>query len=187
MEKIYLEQYEDGDPCSSWASPACLTGEQVTELQSLIGEVIFMFNSVESSLDYTIADAVNDRSRIPGYAITAETSVFTKKIALFKSLLGMSVQSFNKEVIDLHNSLIKDLYKIKDIRNNVAHANWMSADSEYRVKLRLSTDEGGVFSVVETLSPEVLRLAINNIQKVLENLELFAMKIDDTRNLQSNE
>ena len=123
MEKIYLERYEDGDPCSSWTTPDCLNDVQVKELYTLIGQAIFMFNSVESSLDYIIADAVNVSSRVPGYVITAETSVFTKKIALFKSLLGMAVQGYEQNVTNLFDSVLKNLYKIKDVRNDIAHAN----------------------------------------------------------------
>ena len=187
MERVYLEQYEDGDPCSSWSSPSCLSEEQAEELCVLIGQAIFMFNSLESSLDYVIADAVNSRSRVPGYAVTAETSVFTKKIALFKSLLGIAVVGFTEEVVELHTSIVKDLYKIKDVRNDIAHANWMSSDENYRVKLRLNTDEEGVYAVIKELSPEVLRASIADMQKVLEELEVFSMKVSDPSNVQIDE
>jgi hypothetical protein len=179
MEKIYLDQYGSGDPGSGWSEPDSLSEEQTLELYSLIGKAIFMFNSVESSLDYIIADALNGRSRIPGYVVTAETNVFTKKIALFKCLLGMYVQGYSEEVSALHTSLIKELYKIKDVRNDIAHANWMASDENYRVKLRLSTDEQGVYAVVETLSPEHLTVSIDRMHSILENLELLSMKLSE--------
>ncbi len=179
MEKIYLEQYEDGDPCSSWVEPGCLSASQIKTLCELIGRTIFLFNSVESSLDYIIADAVNGRSRVPGYAVTSETNVFTKKIALFKSLIGMAVSGYGQEVADLHASLVKSLYKIKDVRNDIVHANWMGADKDYRVKLRMSADEGSVYAVIEVISPDRLKSSISNMTKVLEDLELLSMKLSE--------
>ena len=181
MEKIYLEQYDSGDPGSGWSEPDSLSEEQTTELYSLIGKSIFMFNSVESSLDYIIADAINKRSRIPGYVVTAETNVFTKKIALFKCLLGMYVQGYDDEISKLHSSIVTELYKIKDVRNDIAHANWMASDENYRVKLRLSTDEKGVYAIVETLSPEHLNASIARMQSILENLEHLSVKLGEMR------
>jgi hypothetical protein len=179
MEKIYLDQYGSGDPGSGWSEPDSLSEEQALELYSLIGKAIFMFNSVESSLDYIIADALNGRSRIPGYIVTAETNVFTKKVALFKCLLGIYVKGYSEEVSILHTSLVKELYKIKDVRNDIAHANWMASDENYRVKLRLSTDEQGVYAVIETLSPERLLASIDRMQSILENLEVLSIKLSE--------
>ena len=97
--KKYLQQYESGDPCLSWVEPECLSAPQYEELCVQIGRVLFLFNSVESSLDYHIADMISDRSRIPGYVITSELNSFAKKVAVFKTLIGLMSDSLPKKTI----------------------------------------------------------------------------------------
>ena len=60
----------------------------------------------------------------------------------------------------------------------------MSSDEDYRVRIRLSMDEKGVYPVIKTLSPKYLKRSIDSMQKVLEDLELFSMEIDDLFNVQ---
>ncbi len=51
MDKKYLDQYDDGNP---GALDDGLSDEQLTELVSLVGEVLFNFNKVESDLETPI-------------------------------------------------------------------------------------------------------------------------------------
>ncbi|MFA5876837.1 MAG: hypothetical protein WC880_00530 [Candidatus Paceibacterota bacterium] len=169
----YLEQYDSGDP--SEAEGDHISEEQLNTLFPLIGELAVVFNYVEASLDYQIADIVNSRSRQPGYTITAELGNFTKKVLVFRSLYGPAVESVGSpELVKAYGKVVDDLFKVKDIRNDVVHANWMDANSSFEVKLRLMTDENGVFTKTEKMDPAFLRQKIELLNKVWEELEKFS-------------
>lgn len=179
-EKRYLEQYDSGDPnfvCNdAEITESVLTEEQETEVMQLIGEIIFYFNEMESDLDQTIAEVINNRSHQPGYTITAEVgSVFTKKVLIFKSLCGPMVEIFeNDELKTEFEALLTLLFKLKDVRNDVVHANWSAASEEYVVRLRHKTDERGPYALVRAMPPEYLSEIIGNLLKAIESIEVFS-------------
>ena len=176
--KKYLEQYDSGDP--SMGKDGALSEEQLSMLFPLIGELAVAFNYVESSLDYQIADVVNSRSRQPGYTITAELGNFTKKILVFRALYGPAIESLqNKKLKETYEKVLEDLFKVKDVRNDVLHANWKDASSLFEVKLRLITDEKGVYSKTEKMDPDFLRGKIGLLNKLWEELELFSIALSE--------
>lgn len=173
-EKLYLDQYDDGNPGGD------LNDEQIAELQNLIGEALFNFNSLESSLDRIIAEAVEDRIYQPGYAITSELNVFAKKVLVFKALVGMLVHALeNQELILEFESLWKSLFKLKDFRNDIAHADWLEASSEYEVRLRIGTDEKGPYAIRKKMPPAFLDEKIDEIIATIDKIETFSEHRDE--------
>ena len=119
--KHYLEQYDNGSPTNFTNDE--ITEEQLPELMELVGNIIFLFNSVEALLDQLIANIINERSHQPGYAVVSElNSVFTKKILVFKALYGPMVEYIkNDDLSKKFEALYTRLFKIKDIRNDITH------------------------------------------------------------------
>lgn len=181
QDKLYLDQYDDGNPDLGADDGDSLTEEQVEELQSLIGGVIFQFNALETSLDWIIAEAINDRSHQPGYAITAELSpVFTKKVLVFKALYGPLVQAMERKRLAIEfESLWKSLFKLKDIRNEVAHADWSNASKKYEVRLKITTDEGGPYALRKIMTPDFLTSKIEELENCIQQIERFAEQKDN--------
>lgn len=177
-DRRYLDQYDSGDPINTSelsVDESRLSKKQRSELFPLIGEIIVSFNNVESSLDYLIADAINMRSRQPGYTIAAEVPVFTKKINLYRALYGPSVEkSGMKEFHGLYASVVRQLFQIKDVRNDVVHANWDDALCTYEVKLRLATDEKGVYTQTKVMTPAFLREKIESLNALWGDMERFS-------------
>ncbi len=175
--KKYLHQYDSGDPFEHEKGVTHISEEQLNEIFPLIGRLAVQFNYVEASLDYHIADIVNPRSRQPGYTITAELGNFTKKVLVFRSLYGTAVEALgDEELKKAYSKIIGDLFKVKDFRNDIVHANWMDANSIYQVKLRLLTDDKGVYTKVETMNPDFLRSKIDLLSDLWGNLEIFSFK-----------
>lgn len=175
-EKLYLDQYDDGNPVQG------LNEEQIIELQSLVGETLFLFNSLETHLDWIIAGVVHERTHQPGYAITSELNVFSKKVLVFKALYGMGVDAFEvREFADEFKRLWKLLFKLKDIRNDIAHADWLEATEEYEVRLRISTDEKGPYSIRRKMPPSFLKEKIKELTDAIEKIETFSEHWDDVR------
>jgi hypothetical protein len=175
-DKEYLDQYDDGNPDIGWDGERALTDEQIKELASLVGFVLFEFNALETNLDWIIAEAINERSHQPGYAITAEmNAVFTKKVLVFKALYGPLVKySENEELMESFEALCKNLFKLKDVRNKVAHADWLKATNKYEVRLKIATDEGGPYAIRKIMPPEFLAAKIDELEACNENIERFS-------------
>ncbi len=178
-QRHYLEQYDNGDPGLFVSSE--IREEQLSELAPLVGETVFLFNSLESDLDRMIANMINERSHQPGYTVVSELSpVFTKKILVLKGLYGPSIQFFDdKELINMFDSLCKRLFKIKDARNEVSHANWLGATDDYEVRLRISTDEGGPYALRKKMDPDYIRRQISELQEIIKSLETFDAKMEE--------
>lgn len=178
-EKHYLEQYDNGDPevrvSEDGVDEFELTEDQEDELKQLIGEAVFSFNELESDLDRVIAEIINDRTHQPGYTITAEIgTVFTKKVLVFKSLYGQMAEVFDSEEFKQEfDTLVKLLFSLKDVRNEVVHANWSGASGEYYVRLRHNTDEKGPFALTKRMPPEYLVSTIERLDSAIEKLEVF--------------
>ena len=174
-EKIYLDQYDDGNPNIGIVEDVSLSEDQRRELQNLIGEIIYSFNALEDDLDRYIANGLNQRSTQPGYTITAElTPVFTKKISVFKSLYGPRVEWTSNKDLNAHfQKLVKDLYKIKDVRNEVAHANWLCASDEYDVRIKIGSDEKGPYAILKKMDPDYLRDKISTMEDISGRLDEF--------------
>ena len=171
MHKKYLDQYDDGNPNEDEG----LTDKQISELTALVGEIIFSFNQLESNLEALIAEAVNGRSHQPGYIVVAElTPIFTKKVSVFKAMYGTFVESLNNtELKELFPKIVGKLYKIKDVRNEVTHANWLRASQKYEVRLKISNDEKGSYAVRKIITPSDLKHRISEIDELLELIERF--------------
>lgn len=179
-QKKYLHQYDSGDPFDHEEGVGHISDEQLISLYPLIGELATEFNYVEASLDYLIADIVNDRSRQPGYTITAELGNFTKKVLVFRSLYGVAVDMLGDEkLLKTYSKIIGDLFKVKDFRNDIIHANWRDANSVYEVKLRLITDEKGVYTKVEKMDPDFLKLKISQLSDLWSDLETFSFSFGE--------
>lgn len=173
-EKLYLDQYDNGNPDRGIEDELSITEDQIAELEKLVGETLFLFNSLETALDSAIAEAVHDRTHQPGYAITSELLVFAKKVLVFKSLYGMLVHSVqNDQLTAEFESLWKQLFKLKDVRNDVAHADWLEATNEYEVRLRIATDEKGPYSIRKKMPPAYLREKIDEIKSAMTNIDIF--------------
>ncbi len=178
-EKRYLGQYDSGDPNLRETEDGIVTSEldaeQEDEIKHLIGEVVFSFNELESDIDRVIAEIINGRSHQPGYTITAEVgSVFTKKILVFKSLYGQMVEAFaNEEFKQEFETLVTLLFTLKDVRNDVVHANWADASAEYEVRLRHNTDEKGPFALIKKMTPTYLFDAVERLDSAIEKLQTF--------------
>lgn len=173
-EKLYLDQYDDGNLAGD------LNEEQIEELQSLVGEALFNFNSLESALDRLIAEAVEERAYQPGYVITSELNAFAKKVLVFKALCGMMVHAFeNKQLMEEFESLWKLLFKLKDFRNDIAHADWLEASSEYEVRLRIGTDEKGPYAIRKKMPPAFLEEKIDELIAAFEKIETFTEHRDE--------
>jgi hypothetical protein len=178
-EKRYLDQYDSGDPNfrvdDHGIHESQLNDEQEIEVKHLIGEIVFSFNELESDLDRIIAEIINQRSHNPGYTITAEVgSVFTKKVLIFKSLYGQMAEAFsNDEFKQEFNDLVTLLFSLKDIRNEVVHANWSGASDKYEVRLRHNTDERGPYALVKAMPPDYLISTIERIDSAIERLAIF--------------
>lgn len=171
-EDNYLDQYGDGNPGND---ENCLTDDQLLALANLIGYTLMFFNGIESQLDKLIANIINNRSHQPGYAVIVElTPVFTKKVSIFRALYGASAEYFdNKELEELFPKVVERLYKIKDIRNEIAHANWIDANKDYEVRLRINSDEKGPYAVIKKITPHDLEQKIKELEAVSEMLGHF--------------
>lgn len=178
-EKVYLDQYDNGDPKFHFENgkfeESELSEDQDAEIMQIIGELVFFFNEMESDLDRLIAETVNNRSHQSGYAIVAVTgSVFVKKILMFKSLYGQMVDAFKDEEFEKEfNELITLLFKLKDVRNDVVHANWFGADGKYNVRLRIQADEKGPYAIIKKMSPEYLNEMIEKMSTAIDKIEIF--------------
>lgn len=169
--KKYLEQYDDGNPNLD----SELTDEQIEEIMPLVGNILFLFNSLETDLDRQIAETINGRSHQPGYTVTSELgAVFTKKVSVFKALYGPAVESLENESLSTEfESLWKTLYTVKDIRNEIAHADWLNGSASYEIRIKSSSDEGGPYAITRPMPPDYLKTKIENLEKATEKLEKF--------------
>lgn len=172
MEKKYLDQYDDGNPSTSEDE---LSDDQLTELVSLVGEVLFRFNKVESDLDILITQVLNNNSYQPGFTVIAELSpIFTKKVSVFKALYGAVIGWLeNQELNNLFEKVVEKLYKIKDVRNDIAHANWLGASKTYEVRLRIGSDEKGPYASTKVITPSDIRARISELEDANDLMEQF--------------
>ncbi len=168
--KTYLEQYDDGNPIDN-----LITEEQLEQLMPLVGTILAKFNALETDLDRQIAEAINGRAHQPGYTITAEMSaVFAKKVSVFKALLGIAVSSLDNDALSAEfEPLWKSLYAVKDIRNDIAHADWLNGVSDYRIRIKISSDEKGPYAITRVMTPDYLEAQIESLDKASEKLEKF--------------
>jgi hypothetical protein len=178
--KLYLEQFDDGNPDIGFDGERGLTTEQRNEMEALVGKVLFNFNHLETVLDCVIAEVVNERAYGPGYTITSElNSVFAKKILVFKALYGPAVKYLeNKEFSAVFNALWKRLFKLKDSRNEITHADWSNASNEYDVRLRIATDEGGPYAIRRLIKPDQLEALAKELEECAVELEGFSELAD---------
>lgn len=179
-EKLYLDQYDDGNPDKGLDDEFGLNEKQIAELESLVGKTLFLFNSLETALDRIVAEAIEERAYQPGYAVTSELSIFAKKVLVFKTLYGMLAHAMQDEQFNIEFEFLwKLLFKLKDTRNDVAHADWLGANNEYEVRLRIATDEKGPYSVRKKMPPVFLQEKISELEDAIARVEIFSEHKDN--------
>ena len=85
----------------------------------------------------------------------------------------------NDDLSKKFEALYTRLFKIKDIRNDITHADWMSASNTYEVRLRISTDEGGAYAIRKVMNPEFLKAQITELEAIVEAVDGFEECKDD--------
>jgi hypothetical protein len=138
-------------------------------LANLIGACMILFSELETQVEVSLYELINDRSHHQGRMITRNMS-YRQKIDLYVDYLrsqttdvygSLMPEAYSHDV----NMIKKHLYRAGELRNIVAHAKWASI-----------TKEGYVFSQVEPIGagsdiPEYKYYKLDKI--ALENIRAY--------------
>ena len=100
--------------------------EFLEETAPLIGYIVHSFNSLDSQLNSSICELINDRTDSIGSTIIYKMT-YSNKVDLFYRLVR-SMELASNKTFPSFNTLIEDLKKCATLRNAVVHAEWENLD-----------------------------------------------------------
>lgn len=131
-------------------------------LAQLIGICLVVFAELESKLEYSLYELVNDRSSQLGMVVT-RTMSFEQKLQTYIDLLRLVGPESSIQYQADVSQLKKHLKRAGEVRNIIAHAKWPSL-----------TKDGFVFSSIDTISSP-------NVEISLKYYKLDKDKLDEYR------
>lgn len=141
--------------------------DYVQEIIPLIGEVVLLFNGLESDLDSYLCEIISDRSDSNGL-IVLNHMMYSTKVSLYERF----VNERNNNIPDVfpdHKSVITSLKECGTLRNRIVHANWEHTDVDGYTHVRFTMGKEG-------MQHELVQFSVESMYKTLS-------KILDTRKL----
>lgn len=119
------DQVEVGDEVAA--------NERLQAALQLIGEVVFVFSTLESMLADHLCEIINDRSDEPG-VIILHGMLYRQRVDLFerlnRSFLGYFDSDAKQSARAMFGPLIDELRDLGELRNQVVHADWGTIDEQ---------------------------------------------------------
>jgi hypothetical protein len=149
-----------------------------------IGKFVIAFSGLESCLDSTLANAIDDNADYAGYRIIKHLA-FGKKVELLREdkafFIKMCLRGRRAQKNLLALKIICDrLAELGEFRNKVAHARWVTLDRDGYVRVKVEEDpkDGGTCFRKTKMTPGIivkftrrcgaLAARIENFTEVLE-------------------
>lgn len=124
------------------------------ETAPLIGNIVHSFNSLDSTLNSTICEIINNRSDLTG-AIVLYKMNFSAKIDLFHRLVRSMEVLIEKNLPSFPN-LVENLKKCGTLRNAVIHAEWDSLDEDGYAYVKMNFVKEGLQQQYWQFTPKSL-------------------------------
>lgn len=159
----YLEQYDDVD--------SEVFDDEQEKYFAPIGEFITCFSNFEHTLNYALAEFIQNRSHDTGYVVIQNVSMRNKIDLFFK--LHLRLESYKGKVkTDNLKALYTEMQHANTFRNYVAHANWQTLDEDSYVRTRITTDsdEGLVKFIKAKITPVILRKNIRALENLTDDI-----------------
>lgn len=144
-----------------------------------IGKFMVAFSGLESCLDSTLANAINDRADDPGYRIIKHLN-FGKKTELFRDDRGSLIKMcFRGRRAQKHLAALKivcdRLAELGEFRNKVAHARWVTLDSDGYVRVRIEENpqHGGTCFRKTKMTPSIIIKFTRRCDALVARIENF--------------
>lgn len=144
--------------------------EYVEDLMPLIGEVVILFNALESDLDHRICEFISDRTDQNGLLVLQNT-MYRTKVELYERFTAEHIRVLNMR-LNGFVELIEDLKECGTLRNRVVHANWQYTDAEGFTQVRIRVGKQG-------LEHELWQFSIESMWQVLEKIQKTRLKLEE--------
>lgn len=139
--------------------------DYIEDALPLIGRIVMEFNALEQWLDKFLCEIFSDRSEDRGL-IVIHKMTYASKVELLKRLsddLHFALGKTEGNLIELYNSLIRDLKESGRLRNIVIHADWESTNEEKYTYINLKISKGDKTQEYIQFSEDSLREIIELI------------------------
>lgn len=141
------------------------------EIAPLIGICLINFSELENELEHSLYEMISLRSDQLGMVITREMTFEQKMQAYIDALRLMNLKNDPQYQSDV-SQLKTHLKRAGELRNVIAHAKWPSY-----------TEEGYVFSRIDTVSSSTSELGLKYYQLDKERLENYRAYLGGVANM----
>ncbi len=153
-------------------NPEGASEEFLEKTAPLIGYIVHSFNSLEQLLNDTICQLFHDDMDFMGLIVIHKLN-YSAKVDLFKRFL-IEQQTMMGMELPVFDSLVKNLEKAGELRNQVIHADWESAhaDGYTLCKLVINTKNGFQQEYIQ-FTPEALEEILQLIDETYSMFEKY--------------
>lgn len=141
------------------------------EIAPLIGICLINFSELENELEHSLYEMISLRSDQLGMVITREMTFEQKMQAYVDALRLTNLENDSQHQSDI-SQLKTHLKRAGELRNVIAHAKWPSY-----------TEEGYVFSRIDTVSSSTSELGLKYYQLDKERLENYRAYLGGVANM----
>lgn len=140
---------------------------QISGSFSLIGEIVVMFNLLESQIDSIICEMISDRSAQHGLLVLANM-MYSTKVDLFERFARDRCRDREFDLNWL-SGFISSLKECGTLRNKVVHANWMQTDSDgyTQAKIKYQNNSGLEHELVK-FTAAALEAIVSKIESAID-------------------
>jgi hypothetical protein len=135
--------------------------EYLEDIVPLIGDVVFMFNYLESDIDHVVCGEISDRSDLKGLLVFHKM-MYAAKVEVYERIKTESMLMLNLEFPDFKD-LVSQLKECGTLRNRVVHARWHYTDDEGYTHVRFEMGKKG-------LEHELVQFSRDSLEKILEKI-----------------
>lgn len=141
-----------------------------------IGQIISQFNSIENDINDYLVDYINNEIEDIGWIVITDLD-FSAKLKLWKRIVTyfLTHEKDLKVKEDMTNeiaALNKDITKLMEIRNKIAHADWDNMNENLFVKVQTKLENDSIKHIHLTINEEefdIISAEFDAVDKRLTN------------------
>ncbi len=149
----------------------------LAKTSSLIGQIVYRFNSLEECLNLEICSWLNSRSDTFGLIVLHKLN-YSSKVDLIKRFY-LTYENDCKIKLPTSNKLIHNLQEAGRLRNAIVHAEWENTDFERYTHVNIKFNRDGFKQeYIQFTAPSLKSI----IKLINETIKLFD-KVDEEKNI----
>lgn len=152
---------------------------KIVDYSYYIWEFLIRFSELEHEINISIANLITERSHDKWYSIIEWLS-FSSKLDMYNRLSKWYISiSDNKSISEKFKNIVKDIKKLSEFRNILAHSNWSSMKKWWFVRVKFYSDKEDWFVTFKYIKilPRNIKSKITKVENIIEKLYWINEKI----------